>query len=76
MGAEAGKLFTIEEMGEILHGMPILHLQKRSKKLTCWTVPVNLKDRDAFHISIEEYLHALISLIEELVCTPLLSYKT
>jgi predicted translin family RNA/ssDNA-binding protein len=29
-------------------------------------VPVNLKDRDAFHISIEEYLQALISLIEEL----------
>jgi predicted translin family RNA/ssDNA-binding protein len=31
-----------------------------------FTVPVNLKDRDAFHISIEEYLQALISLIEEL----------
>lgn len=30
------------------------------------TVPVNLKDRDAFHISIEEYLLSLISLIEEL----------
>ena len=30
-------------------------------------VPVNLKDRDAFHLSIEEYLHALISVIEELV---------
>ncbi|KAF7952990.1 hypothetical protein EAE96_006212 [Botrytis aclada] len=29
-------------------------------------VPVNLKDRDAFHISIEEYLLSLISLIEEL----------
>ena len=29
-------------------------------------VPVNLKDEDAFHLSIEEYLHALISLIEEL----------
>lgn len=29
-------------------------------------VPVNLKDRDAFHITIEEYLQALISLIEEL----------
>ncbi|KAI9777773.1 MAG: hypothetical protein M1839_008568 [Geoglossum umbratile] len=29
-------------------------------------VPVNLKDRDAFHLTIEEYLHALISLIEEL----------
>jgi len=30
-------------------------------------VPVNLKDQDAFHLAIEEYLHALISLIEELV---------
>ncbi|KAI9644145.1 Translin-1 [Ciborinia camelliae] len=29
-------------------------------------VPVNLKDRDAFHITIEEYLLSLISLIEEL----------
>lgn len=27
---------------------------------------MNLKDRDAFHITIEEYLQALISLIEEL----------
>lgn len=30
-------------------------------------MPVNLKDRDAFHLTIEEYLQALISLIEELV---------
>ncbi|MCJ1255209.1 hypothetical protein MMC24_003025 [Lignoscripta atroalba] len=29
-------------------------------------VPTNLKDRDAFHLSIEEYLHSLISLIDEL----------
>jgi predicted translin family RNA/ssDNA-binding protein len=29
-------------------------------------VPVNLKDRDAFHLTIEEYLLALVSLIEEL----------
>ncbi|KAF4552681.1 Translin-like protein 2 [Elsinoe fawcettii] len=29
-------------------------------------VPVNLKDRDAFHLTIEEYLHALISMIDEL----------
>jgi len=46
--AEAGRLLTIEEVGEILN------------------VPVNLKDRDAFHISIEEYLQSLITLIEEL----------
>jgi predicted translin family RNA/ssDNA-binding protein len=30
------------------------------------TVPVNLKDQDAFHVTIEEYLQALITLIEEL----------
>ncbi|KAL8665193.1 MAG: hypothetical protein Q9202_002415 [Teloschistes flavicans] len=30
-------------------------------------VPINVKDRDTFHITTEEYLHALISLIEELV---------
>jgi predicted translin family RNA/ssDNA-binding protein len=30
------------------------------------TVPVNLKDQDAFHITIEEYLQSLITLIEEL----------
>ncbi|KAF2429785.1 Translin [Tothia fuscella] len=29
-------------------------------------VPVNLKDSDAFHLTIEEYLLALVSLIEEL----------
>jgi predicted translin family RNA/ssDNA-binding protein len=29
-------------------------------------VPVNLKDKDAFHLTIEEYLLALVSLIEEL----------
>lgn len=30
-------------------------------------MPVNLKDRDAFHLTIEEYLLSLISLVEELV---------
>ncbi|KAK2735912.1 hypothetical protein FQN57_001052 [Myotisia sp. PD_48] len=30
------------------------------------SVPVNLKDQDAFHLTIEEYLQALISLVEEL----------
>ncbi|KAK4993446.1 Translin-1 [Elasticomyces elasticus] len=29
-------------------------------------IPVNLKDRDAFHLTIEEYLLALISLVDEL----------
>lgn len=38
--------------------------------LMCGVVPVNLKDRDAFHLTIEEYLHALISLVDELVSRP------
>jgi len=29
-------------------------------------VPVNLKNKDAFHLTIEEYLLALVSLVEEL----------
>ena len=29
-------------------------------------MPVNLKDRDEFHLTIEEYLQAMISLIDEL----------
>lgn len=32
-----------------------------------YIVPTNLKDRDEFHITIEEYLIALTSLVEELV---------
>ena len=34
--------------------------------LPLFLVPVNLKDRDAFLITIEEYLLALISVIEDL----------
>lgn len=34
--------------------------------LTIPAVPVNLKDRDAFHITIEEYLLALIAVIDDL----------
>jgi len=30
------------------------------------SVPVNLKDRDAFHVTIEEYLLALVSLLDDL----------
>lgn len=30
-------------------------------------VPVNLKEKDAFHLTIEEYLLALIGMVEELV---------
>ena len=40
------------------------------------TVPVNLKDRDAFHLTIEEYLQSLITLIDELVSSPKSSSMT
>lgn len=33
-------------------------------------VPVNLKDQDTFHLTIEEYLQSLISLIDEMVSRP------
>ena len=64
---EAQSLLQIESVGQILNGKrPV-----RTEVALCSrsTVPVNLKDRDEFHLTIEEYLHALISLIEELVLT-------
>ena len=36
-------------------------------------MPINLKDRDAFHLTLEEYLLALTNLVEELVSCCLLS---
>ncbi|KAG7009977.1 translin [Physcia stellaris] len=38
----------------------------RAHSIPAAQMPVNLKDRDAFHLTVEEYLHALIGLIEEL----------
>jgi hypothetical protein len=61
---EAGKLLTIEDVGEILNGTISICIA-RSSFLT-EAVPINLKNRDAFHISVEEYLQPLITLIEEL----------
>ncbi|KAI9714467.1 MAG: hypothetical protein M1820_000428 [Bogoriella megaspora] len=63
----SGNLLTIEQVGNIVGGKwlssspPIIQLL-----LIAFIVPVNLKDRDAFHLTIEEYLLALISLIDEL----------
>ena len=61
--AESGKLLTIEEVGDILNGMSIWNFRAGIDNIT---VPVNLKDQDSFHITIEEYLQSLITLIEEL----------
>lgn len=41
-----------------------------------WTVPVNLKEQDAFHLTIEEYLLSLIAMAEELVLSLYLNMFT
>ncbi|KAL8791535.1 MAG: hypothetical protein Q9195_005863 [Heterodermia aff. obscurata] len=61
---ESQALLTIENVGEILKGKTPVRRLFGTYSLS--EVPVNLKDRDAFHLTIEEYLHAMISLIEEL----------
>lgn len=59
---------TIEEVGSTLKGKPggVGHCTQYGTK-PGFLVPTNVKDRDTFHITTEEYLHGLISLIEELV---------
>lgn len=64
-GSQHGRLLTIEEVGQILNGMVFLPCFLASSDGV--KVPVNLKERDAFHLTIEEYLQSLITLIEELV---------
>ncbi|CZR53099.1 probable translin [Phialocephala subalpina] len=60
---DAGRLLTIEEIGQVLNGkLP----PQSAMLLLMFPVPVNLKDQDAFHITIEEYLLSLINLIDEL----------
>ena len=82
-----GKLLTIEQVGRVLNGVWFIEMLsdqreigvcrlERGGLLTLAIVPVNLKDRDAFHLTIEEYLQALISLVEELVSPVLLSPST
>ncbi|KAF7195555.1 Translin [Pseudocercospora fuligena] len=59
-----GNLLTIEEVGQIINGMSrsrVMRSESDKKK-----VPVNVKDRDCFHLTIEEYLLALVSLLDEL----------
>ena len=70
-------LLTIDEVGEVLGGNlnSLAPLQYEIKlhgffwpMLTYGRqVPVNLKTEDRFHLTIEEYLHAVLSLVEELV---------
>lgn len=45
---------------------PIPLIQLAHSNLLLGAVPVNLKDEDKFHLTIEEYLLSLISMVEEL----------
>ncbi|KAL8863826.1 MAG: hypothetical protein Q9198_010304, partial [Flavoplaca austrocitrina] len=62
---EQGTLLTVNDVASYLNGKPIetatgiLNVQPLA-------VPVNVKDRDVFHITTEEYLLALTDLTEEL----------
>lgn len=66
-GKPQGTLATIEEVGSALNGENGDGIMQSRRLCLDLTVPINVKDRDTFHITTEEYLHALISLIEELV---------
>lgn len=65
---------TIEDVGKFLDGMFIvsppvpLFASKETYGISA-AVPINLKEQDAFHLTIEEYLLALIAMVEELVST-------
>lgn len=59
-----GKLVTIEQVGEYFKGRWSLWTCELPGLTTA--VPVNLKNEEGFHITIEEYLQALVSLTEEL----------
>ena len=62
-------LFTIQDMGKLLEGT-IEKIPRSVADSHHFLVKVNLKDEDAFHLTIEEYLQALITLVEELVLPP------
>lgn len=58
---------TIEEVGNFLDSASLPStLCYCHTDLRIETVPVNLKDEDKFHLTIEEYLLSLISMVEEL----------
>lgn len=60
---------TIEQVGEVLRGNEV-KARYSGSATDVLSVPVNVKDRDVFHLTIEEYLQSLISLIDELVRQP------
>lgn len=65
--ATSTSFLTIEEVGRFLDSRtPSSPFYTFSQRLIS-AVPVNLKEQDAFHLTIEEYLLSLISMAEELV---------
>lgn len=63
-------MMTIDEVGEYFNGLTYSLMQALMVLIVSPLVPVNLKESDAFHLTIEEYLLALTSLVEELVSLP------
>jgi hypothetical protein len=66
---------TIEDVGKFLESTfcrDAIHEISIQANQNCTVVPVNLKEQDAFHLTIEEYLLALIAMVEELVRVPVL----
>ncbi|KAL9625307.1 MAG: hypothetical protein Q9204_007805 [Flavoplaca sp. TL-2023a] len=62
---EQGTLLTINDVASYMNGKPI-ETATSIFNVQPLAVPVNVKDRDVFHITTEEYLLALTDLTEEL----------
>lgn len=74
------ELETIEQVGSELGGtVSACCLGKGGSGINdvyVVTVPINVKDRDVFHLTIEEYLLALTNTVDELVCFHLSLFTT
>lgn len=68
--SDSALFMTIEEVGKFLESM--YSLRHLGVAHTLCLVPANVKGEDVFHLTVEEYLLALISVVEELVCFQLI----
>jgi hypothetical protein len=64
--ASLGRLLTLEQVGAVFQGAPPIPNENKENPQLTSPVPTNLKDRDAFHLTIEEYLLSLTDLTNEL----------
>lgn len=72
----SASFLTIEEVGKFLNStISLMKLEITTEDSDLCLVPVNLKEQDAFHLTIEEYLLALISMVEELVSLSFRSFE-